>query len=90
MVETFGTGKLDDERLLELVKEHFELRPAGIIQTFNLRGLPAEQGGRFYQDVAVNGHFGRTDLDLPWERTDKAETLISAVNKSVSSATAGV
>ena len=62
MLETFGTGKVDDERLLELVKQHFELRPAGIIKTFNLQGLPAERGGRFYQDVAAYGHFGRTDL----------------------------
>ena len=75
MVETFGTGKVDEETLLALVREHFELRPAGIIQAFNLRGLPAERGGRFYQDVAAYGHFGRTDLDLPWERTDKAALL---------------
>lgn len=75
MVETFGTGKVDEETLLALVQEHFELRPAGIIQAFNLRGLPAERGGRFYQDVAAYGHFGRTDLDLPWERTDKAALL---------------
>ncbi len=75
MVETFGTGKIPDERLLELVNEHFELRPAGIIQSFNLRNLPAERGGRFYQDVAAYGHLGRIDLDLPWEQTDKAEIL---------------
>ena len=67
MIETFGTGKIEEERLLELVKEHFELRPAGIIQAFNLRQLPALRGGRFYQDVAAYGHFGRPDLDLPWE-----------------------
>lgn len=75
LVETFGTGKVDEEVLLELAEKHFELRPAGIIQTFNLRGLPAERGGRFYQDLAAYGHVGRTDLDLPWERTDKAEIL---------------
>jgi S-adenosylmethionine synthetase len=75
MVDTFGTGKIDDERLLELVKDIFELRPAGIIETFNLRYLPSERGGRFYQDVAAYGHFGRTDLDLPWEQTDKAALL---------------
>lgn len=82
MIETFGTGKVDEDRLLEVVKEHFELRPAGIIHAFNLRGLPAERGGRFYQDVAAYGHMGRTDLDLPWEQTDKAQllkdTLLSA------------
>ena len=75
MVDTFGTGQLDDERLLDLVKQHFELRPAGIIQSFNLRHLPADRGGRFYQDVAAYGHMGRTDLDLPWEQTDKADIL---------------
>lgn len=80
MIETFGTGKVDDDRLLEVVKQHFELRPAGIIQAFNLQNLPAERGGRFYQDVAAYGHFGRTDLDLPWEQTDKAELLKEALS----------
>lgn len=84
MVETFGTGKIDDERLLELVKEHFELRPAGIIQTFNLRNLPAERNGRFYQDLAAYGHLGRTDLDLPWEQTDKAAVLSEALTQPLS------
>jgi S-adenosylmethionine synthetase len=79
LVETFGTGKVDDERLLELVKQHFELRPAGIIKAFNLQTLPSERGGRFYQDVAAYGHFGRTDLELPWEQTDKAELLKEAL-----------
>ncbi|NEO48012.1 MAG: methionine adenosyltransferase, partial [Moorea sp. SIO4A3] len=49
---------------------------------FNLRGLPAERGGRFYQDTAAYGHFGRTDLILPWEETDKAEILKEAAGKS--------
>lgn len=83
LVETFGTGKIDDDRLLELVKQHFELRPAGIIQAFNLRKLPGERGGRFYQDVAAYGHFGRTDLELPWEQTDKAALLSQALTQSV-------
>lgn len=74
-IETFGTAKVSEDALLDLVKQHFELRPAGIIQTLNLRNLPQERGGRFYQDVAAYGHFGRTDLDLSWERTDKAELL---------------
>ena len=82
MIETFGTGKVDDDRLLEAVKQHFELRPAGIIQAFNLQHLPADRGGRFYQYVAAYGHLGRTDIDLPWEQTDQAqllkETLLSA------------
>jgi S-adenosylmethionine synthetase len=77
-VDTFGTGKVDDEILLNLVKENFELRPAGIIHVFNLRNLPSEIGGRFYQDVAAYGHLGRTDLDLPWEKTDKVDVLKKA------------
>ncbi len=84
LVETFGTGKIDDDRLLELVQQHFELRPAGIIHAFNLQKLPAERGGRLYQDVAAYGHFGRTDLELPWERTDKAEVLKAALTQPLS------
>jgi S-adenosylmethionine synthetase len=84
MIDTFGTGKIDDDRLLELITHHFELRPAGIIQTFNLRNLPAERGGRFYQDVAAYGHFGRNDLDLPWEQTDKAALLKEATSQMLS------
>ncbi|MBE9040643.1 methionine adenosyltransferase [Oscillatoriales cyanobacterium LEGE 11467] len=74
-IETFGTGKVDEEKLLEVVQKHFELRPAGIIQTFDLTNLPAQRNGRFFQDVAAYGHFGRTDLDLPWEKTDKVQQL---------------
>ncbi|MBD0386185.1 MAG: methionine adenosyltransferase [Nostoc sp. C3-bin3] len=88
LVETFGTGKVDEETLLELINKHFELRPAGIIHTFNLRNLPSERGGRFYQDVAAYGHFGRTDLELPWEQTDKAELLKQAANESFSAVVA--
>jgi len=82
LIETFGTGKVDEDSLLEAVKKIFEFRPAGIIQTFNLRNLPGERGGRFYQDVAAYGHFGRPDLELPWEQTDKAELLKEASRKS--------
>lgn len=78
-IETFGTAKVDEEKLLKIAQEHFELRPAGIIQTLNLRNLPQERGGRFYQDVAAYGHFGRNDLDLPWEKTDKAQLLKDAL-----------
>jgi len=81
LVETFGTGTVDEQVLLELVQENFELRPAGIIHTFNLSNLPKERGGRFYQDIAAYGHFGRNDLDLPWELTDKAELLKQAASK---------
>ncbi|MBE9099125.1 methionine adenosyltransferase [Vacuolonema iberomarrocanum] len=86
MVDTFGTGTVADERLLELVHANFEMRPAGIIQTFGLDKLPAERNGRFYQDVAAYGHFGRPDLDLPWEHTDKAELLSQAVGRVLSGA----
>ncbi|NEO26035.1 MAG: methionine adenosyltransferase [Kamptonema sp. SIO4C4] len=75
LVETFGTGKVSEDLLLELTRKHFELRPAGIIQDFQLRTLPSQRNGRFYQDIAAYGHMGRPDLDLPWERTDKAELL---------------
>ncbi|GGA11803.1 methionine adenosyltransferase [Okeania sp. KiyG1] len=85
MIETFGTSKVDEEKLLEVVKQNFELRPAGIIQTFNLRNLPAERGGRCYQDVAAYGHLGRTDLDLPWEQTDKVELLKEAFSPQLAS-----
>lgn len=77
-VETFNTARISEDKLLELVQQYFELRPAGIIQTLNLRKLPQERNGRFYQDVAAYGHFGRTDLDLPWEKTDKAQQLKEA------------
>ncbi len=82
-VETFGTAKVPEEKLLELVKANFDLRPAGIIRHFNLNKLPAERNGRFYQDVAVYGHFGRLDLDLPWERTDKAAILRDSVGQTL-------
>jgi S-adenosylmethionine synthetase len=78
LVDTFGTGKIDDDAILDLIEKHFELRPAGILAAFSLRKLPSERNGRFYQDVAAYGHFGRNDLDLPWEKTDKVEVLKTA------------
>jgi S-adenosylmethionine synthetase len=86
LVETFGTGKISDDQILELIEANFELRPEGILATFNLRNLPAERGGRFYQDVAAYGHFGRSDLELPWELTDKAATLKAAAAKFLTTA----
>ena len=68
MVDTFGTGKLSDEKLVELVRENFDLRPAVIIKMLDLRRP-------IYRGTAAYGHFGRTDLNLPWEATDKAEAL---------------
>ncbi|MBO4288533.1 MAG: methionine adenosyltransferase [Lachnospiraceae bacterium] len=67
-VNTFGTGKLPDEKLVEIVKENFDLRPTGIIRMLDLRRP-------IYKQVAAYGHFGRDDLDVPWEKTDKAEQL---------------
>lgn len=82
LIETFGTAKVPEEKLLPVVRELFDLRPAGIIQMFNLRALPAERNGRFYQEIAAYGHVGRTDIDLPWERTDKAVLLKDALSPS--------
>ena len=68
MVDTFGTGKLSDEKLVEIVRENFDLRPAGIIKMLDLRKP-------IYKQTAAYGHFGRNDLDLPWERLNKVEDL---------------
>mgnify|MGYP005785147951 FL=1 len=68
MVDTFGTGKLSDEELVKIIREHFDLRPVGIIKMLDLRRP-------IYKQTAAYGHFGRNDLDLPWERLDKAEML---------------
>ncbi len=68
MVDTFGTGKLSDEALIQMIRENFDLRPAGIIKMLDLRRP-------IYKQTAAYGHFGRTDLDLPWEKTDKVELL---------------
>ena len=68
MVDTFGTNKVSEEKIEELVGKHFDLRPAGIIKMLDLRRP-------IYRQTAAYGHFGRTDVDLPWEHTDKAETL---------------
>ncbi|MCI5740699.1 MAG: methionine adenosyltransferase [Lachnospiraceae bacterium] len=68
MVDTFGTGKLSDEKLVEIIRENFDLRPAGIIKMLDLRRP-------IYKQTAAYGHFGRNDLNLPWEKTDKKEVL---------------
>ncbi|HML36406.1 MAG TPA: methionine adenosyltransferase [Bacillota bacterium] len=68
LVETFGTGKISEEKIAELVGKHFDLRPASIIRDLDLRRP-------IYRQVAAYGHFGRTDIDLPWEKTDKADIL---------------
>lgn len=68
MVDTFGTGKISDEKLVEMIRENFDLRPAGIIKMLDLRRP-------IYKQTAAYGHFGRTDIDLPWEKTDKVDVL---------------
>jgi len=68
LVDTFGTSKIDEEEITKLVEKHFDLRPAGIIKSLDLRRP-------IYKQTAAYGHFGRDDLDLPWEKTDKAELL---------------
>ena len=68
MADTFGTGKISNEKLVDMIRENFDLRPAGIIQMLDLRRP-------IYKQTAAYGHFGRTDLDLPWEKTNKVEIL---------------
>lgn len=68
MADTFGTGRIDDEKLVEIIRENFDLRPAGIIRMLDLRRP-------IYKQTAAYGHFGRNDLDLPWEKLDKVDTL---------------
>ena len=72
MVDTFGTGKLSDEKLVEIIRENFDLRPAGIIKMLDLRRP-------IYKQTAAYGHFGRNDLDLPWEKLDKVDVLKAAL-----------
>jgi S-adenosylmethionine synthetase len=79
-VETFGTGKIADDRILELINAHFDLRPGAIIRDLDLRRP-------IYRQTAAFGHFGRPDLDLPWERTDRADALRNAAGLA---ATVGV
>ena len=68
MVDTFGTGKIDDTKIVEIVNKVFDLRPAAIIRDLDLRRP-------IYAKTASYGHFGRTDVELPWEKTDKAEEI---------------
>ena len=67
-VDTFGTGKVSDERLVEIIRENFDLRPAGMIKMLDLRKP-------IYKQTAAYGHFGRHDIDVSWERLDKVEEL---------------
>lgn len=83
LVDTFGTGICPDEKICELVKANFDLRPAGIIKQFDLRNLPAKNDGKFYQKLAAYGHMGRTDFYVPWEDTSMAQKLKSQYEECV-------
>ena len=77
LVETFGTGVISQDNLKELIKNNFDLRPAAIINEFDLRNLPKKMGGEFFRKTASYGHFGRNDLNLPWEIVEeKAAQLL--------------
>ena len=80
MVDTFGTGKISDDEIMDLIEKNFDLRPYAIINQFDLRNLPKKNGGKFYQLLAAYGHMGRTDIDVPWEHTDKADDLRKQAN----------
>jgi S-adenosylmethionine synthetase len=74
-VETFGTGKVSDQKIADIIEKNFDFRPAGIIRNFNLRHLPAQIKGGFYRKLAAYGHVGRMDIGLPWELTDKINAI---------------
>ena len=80
-VDSYGTGKLDDAVLAQLLREHLDFRPGGILKAFGLRDLPAAHAGDFYSRLSAFGHMGRTDMDPPWERADKAGALTKAAKK---------
>lgn len=79
-VETFGTGKLPDSQIVKLIRKHFDFRLAGILKEFNLRHLPSLHPMGFFQKLAAYGQVGRMDMDLPWEKTDKAALLAEAAS----------
>jgi S-adenosylmethionine synthetase len=78
IAQTFGTGTITDQQITQMLHQHFDFRPAAILKNFALRALPHQNPLGYYQHLAAYGHFGRHDLDLPWERTDKANDLSRA------------
>jgi len=84
LVTTFGTGEIPDTEITNLVNEKFDLRPSSIIAHFKLNEQPKLKGGKFFQKVAAYGHFGRPDLDLPWEKTDRVDELKKSLAKATS------
>ena len=79
LVESYGTGRISDADLTQIVQDHFDLRPGAIIKSFNLQELPSLRGGRFYRDIAAYGHFGRTDIALPWEDVSQKAKELSLI-----------
>ena len=86
LVESFGTSSLSNDSLTALVQEHFDLRPGAIIETFGLRSLPQQRGGRFYRDIAAYGHFGRSDLNLPWEEVSAISQTLQQASSDLAQA----
>jgi S-adenosylmethionine synthetase len=80
-VDTFGTGAVSDEAIERVVNEIIDLRPATVVSRFALRDLPGARGGVFYRALAAYGHFGRSSLEVPWEREDAAESLARAAGR---------
>jgi S-adenosylmethionine synthetase len=76
-VETFGTGRRPEAEIVGLLARHFDFRPAAIVRDLGLRRLPSRSPDGFYRSLAAYGHMGRTELDVPWERTDRAAGLRS-------------
>ncbi|MGO9952997.1 MAG: methionine adenosyltransferase domain-containing protein, partial [Dissulfurispiraceae bacterium] len=74
-IETFGTGKVSDDKIAALVERHFDFRLAAIVKQFSLRLLPSIVKGGFYRKLSAYGHMGRMDIGVPWELTDKASLL---------------
>lgn len=74
-IETFGTGKIEEEKILQRIRKHFDFRPGAIIRDFKLQRLPGARADGFFRQLASYGQMGRTDLDLPWEQTDKVDLL---------------
>ena len=81
LVDTFDTGVISQANLTELIKEQFDLRPSAIIKEFNLRNLPKKMGGKFFRKTASYGHFGRRDLELPWENVEKKASQLAEGSK---------
>ena len=79
--DSFDTGVISQANLTELINKYFDLRPAAIIKEFDLRNLPQKMGGTFFRKTASYGHFGRRDLDLPWEKVEEKAVQLAEASK---------